>query len=144
MDVDPSGPSLGKAKRAYFKAAESISQLSNHRCKLGCVVVNGHRIISSGHNSTDVTHGFQARLDKKFFGCECAGILHAETSALLPLIRDRVDLSRATIYVYRKMKDGSMGMARPCPRCMSVIKSCGIKYINYTTADGFASEVIRN
>ena len=133
---------LSKTKRAYFHAARSISTLSNHRCRLGCVVVNKHKIISSGHNSIDRTHAFQAKLDKGVFGCECAGVLHAETDALLPLIKSKIDLSGASIYVYRSMKDGTQGMARPCPRCMSVIKSCGIKYINYSTVDGFAEEVI--
>ena len=142
MENDPSGPSIGKAKRAYFKAAEGVSLLSNHRCRIGCVVVNGHKIISSGHNSASKTHAFQAKLDKSFFGCECAGLLHAETDALIPLIRNGIDLSSASLYVYRTMKDGSIGMARPCPRCMSVIKKCGIKYINYTTYDGYASETV--
>lgn len=144
MDNDPSFSVLGKSKRAYFKAAEGMSELSNHRCKIGCVVVNGHKIISSGHNSSNKTHAFQAKLDKNFFGCECAGLLHAETDALIPLIKNDVDLTGASIYVFRKMKDGTIGMSRPCPRCMSVIKKCGIKYINYTTKDGFASEVLRN
>ena len=139
----PSFPStLSKTKRAYFNAAESVSTLSDHRCRIGCIVVNKHKIISSGHNSAQKTHAFQARLDKRTFNCECAGTLHAETDALLPLIKGRVDLSNASIYVYRSMRDGTQGMARPCPRCMSIIKSCGIKTINYSTADGFAEEVI--
>lgn len=141
-DIIPPLMRLSKTKRAYFNAAENVASLSNHRCKIGCVVVNKHRIISSGHNSNNKTHAFQARLDKKTFGCECAGLLHAETDALLPLIRNKIDLSGAIIYVYRQMKDGGRGMARPCPRCMSIIKDCGIKYINYTTESGFAEEVI--
>lgn len=144
MDSIDSFSELGKSKRAYFKAAEGISSLSNHRCKIGCVVVSGHRIISTGHNSANKTHAFQAKIDKRFFGCECSGFLHAETDALLPLIKGGVNLSNASIYVYRKMKDGSIGMARPCPRCMSVIKQCGIRYINYTTYDGVASEVVNS
>ena len=63
----PSYPKLSKTKQAFFKAAEAISQLSDHRCQLGCVVVNNHRIISSGHNSESNRHGFQKRLDEKFF-----------------------------------------------------------------------------
>lgn len=133
---------LGKAKRAYFNAAQGVSTLSDHRCHIGCVVVNKHKIISSGHNSAQKTHAFQARLDKRTFSCECAGPLHAETDALLPLIKSRVDLSNASIYVYRSMRDGTQGMARPCPRCMSIIRSCGIKTINYSTADGFAEELV--
>lgn len=142
MKEDSSNLMIGKRKRAYFKAAESMSLLSNHRCKIGCVVVSSHRIISSGHNSSNKTHAFQAKLDKRFFGCECAGYLHAETAALIPLIKEGYDLKDATIYVFRKMKNGKMGMSRPCPRCMSVIRECGIKNINYTTEFGFASETI--
>ena len=134
---------LGRSRRAYFRAAESVSTLSNHRCKIGCVVVRGHRIISSGHNSKDSVHAFQARIDKEYFNCECAGVLHAETDALLPLIKSKIDLNGASIYVFRRMKDGSLGMARPCQRCMKVIRKCGIKYINYTTYDGYASETVR-
>lgn len=134
---------LGRAKRSYFKAAEGVSSLSDHRCQIGCVVVKNHRIISSGHNSRDITHAFQARIDKRYFGVECKGVLHAETCALLPLIRNRVNLSNATIYVYRQTRDGKISMSRPCPRCMSVIKQCGIKSVNYTTPDGYASESIK-
>ena len=142
MNNDSSSP-LSKKNLTYFRAAEAMSELSNHRCKMGCVVVNAHRIISSGHNSATNTHAFQAKLDKKFFGCECAGYLHAETDALLPLIKSSMDLSRASIYVYRSMKNGLRGMARPCPRCMSVIKQLGIKTVNYSTNQGFATEYLR-
>lgn len=41
------------------------------------------------------------------------------------------------------MKDGMSGMARPCPRCMRLIKSLGIKRINYSTQGGFAEEIIK-
>lgn len=137
-----SRPPLSGAKRTYFRAAQSIAALSNHRCQMGCVVVKGHRIISSGHNSATTTHAFQAKVDSRYFDCECAGFLHAETDALLPLINQKTDLSQASIYVYRSMRNGSQGMARPCPRCMGVIKSLGIKKINYSTPDGFAEEFI--
>ena len=141
MEDSPSYSLLSKSRKAYFRAAESVSSLSNHRCQVGCVVVSGHRIISSGHNSASKTHAFQARIDKKTFDCECAGFLHAETDALLPLIKSKIDLTRAEIYIARKMRGNkSLGMARPCPRCMSVIKSCGIRCINYSTGDGFAQE----
>lgn len=135
-------PPLTKSKRTYFKIAEQVASLSNHRCKIGCVVVKGHKIISSGHNSASKTHPLQAQLDKKAFNCDCAGYLHAETDALIPLINDKIDLSKASIYVYRKKMYNINGMARPCPRCMSIIKKCGIRYINYSTGDGFAEEII--
>lgn len=138
----PSNLQIGRAKKAYFKAARNISKLSNHRCKIGCVVVNGHRIISSGHNSATKTHALQTKIDKEYFSCDCAGYLHAETDALISLINSGINLSRATVYVYRSMRNGEMGMARPCPRCMGLIKKLGIKKINYSTPEGFAEETV--
>ena len=134
--------SLSKTERAFFKAAQSMSMLSDHRCRIGCVIVDKHRIISSGHNSNTKCHPIQAEIDTKHFNCSCVGKLHAETSALIPLMRSKEDLSRATVYTYRELKDGSLGMARPCPRCMQLIKSIGITRIKYTTDSGYATEVI--
>lgn len=134
--------SPSKRDSAYFKAAEAVSKLSDHRCQIGCIIVNGHKIISSGCNTHTKTHAFQANLDKKMFGCECAGYLHAEIDALLPLIRNKVDLSRAIVYTFRKDRNGKIALSRPCSRCMSVIKSLGIHRVKYSTEYGYASEVI--
>ena len=140
MDVDPP---LSKRERAYFNSAKSISELSDHRCRLGCIVVDGHRIISSGHNSKTKFHRIQSELDNKFFpGYENKGPVHAEVSALIPLIKRRMDLSGTTLYVYRESKDGKLAMSRPCPRCMQLIKEQGIKKICYTTNDGYVNERI--
>lgn len=135
---------LGRKDRSYFRIAEEISMLSDHRCKIGCVVVNNHHVISTGHNSASAAHGFQARLNKEFFKMESAGCKHAEVDALLPLINNHIDLSSATLYCYRRNGLAELAMSRPCPRCMKVIKQCGIKKLKYTTADGFATEVLKN
>ena len=125
----------------YFNIAKEVSEMSNHRCRLGCVVVDHHRIISSGYNSATKCHRIQKELDRKYFPQqECSGPVHAEMSALIPLVKRRVDLTGATIFVYRQKKDGTVAMARPCPRCMEYIRRCGIKHIKYSTDDGFASE----
>ena len=131
---------ISKANRSFFNAARAVSELSDHKHKLGCVVVLGHRIISSGHNSKSRCHALQARLDKEMFGCESFGPVHAEVAALIPLIKKRIDLSRATIYVYREHKDGTPALAHPCSRCIGLIKQCGIKRIHYTTNNGYAVE----
>ena len=64
--------------------------------------------------------------------------------ALLPFLKNtQLDISQATIYIYRQNKLGKKLLARPCPICMSVIKKLGIKRIEYTTDLGFASEVLK-
>jgi deoxycytidylate deaminase len=131
---------ISKTERAYFRAAKAVSELSDHRQPLGCVVVNKHRIVSSGTNSHVKCHKVQALIDSERYGVECPGRVHAETAALLPLMRNGVDLSNATLYVHRQHKDGSIAMARPCEGCMQLIRQCGIKRIRYTTDSGYARE----
>jgi deoxycytidylate deaminase len=131
---------MTKTERAMFRAAKSVSEMSDHRVKVGCVVVNKHRIVSSGYNSHTKCHKTQAMLDKAIFGCECPGKLHSETAALLPLIKDGIDLSRASIFVYREHKDGSIACAKPCARCERLIKKLGIKRVYFTIENGFAEE----
>ena len=131
---------MTKRERAHFGAAKAISELSDHRVHIGAVVTMGSRIISSGSNSQSRCHGIQARLDKEMFGCESHGPLHAEVDALLPLIRKGVDLSNASIYVYREHKNGVLACARPCARCERLIRRSGIKRVFYTVENGTAEE----
>ena len=133
---------LSKSHKAYFKAAKAVSELSDYKQKVGCVVVMGHRVISSGHNSNTKCHAVQAKLDKKRFGCECIGLIHAEIDALLPLLKRKDDFSRASIYVYREKKDGSLGLPRPCESRMRLIKELGIKNIYFTNEGGYSHENI--
>lgn len=130
-----------KTEEAYFNVAKTMMNMSDHGQKLGCVIVDKHHIIGSGHNSKTKYHRIQAQIDCKYFDSDCCyGPVHAESSALIPLMRRKYDLRNATVYIYREHKDGSLGMARPCERCMSMIKKCGIKTIKYTTDDGYAVE----
>lgn len=134
---------MGKKSDSYFRAAKAVSEMSDHpQYKVGCVVVSGHRIISSGYNSKTKCHPLQAKLDTEKYGVECPGKCHAEVSALLPLIRDGVDLTRASIYVFRQHKNGVNALARPCSSCMKVIKSLKIRRIYYTVEDGTALEKV--
>lgn len=134
---------LSKTDRSFFKAAQSISMLSDHRCRIGCIIVDKHRIVSSGHNSNTKCHAVQAQIDTQHFNCFCTGKVHAETSAIIPLIKSKEDYSRATLYTYREHADGTLANSRPCPRCMQLIKQVGITKIKYTTDVGYATEYLR-
>lgn len=132
---------IGKTNKAYFRAAKAVAELSDYpRHKLGCCVVKGHRIISSGCNSKSKCHPIQAKLDTEKYGVECAGKCHAEIAALLPLIRDKVDLSNASLYVYRQHKDGTLAMAKPCSSCQKMIRQMKIRKCFYTIENGYAVE----
>lgn len=132
---------LSKTERAYFKAAEAISELSNYPVhKLGAVVVSKHHIVGSGCNSRTKCHPLQAKLDTEKYGVECPGYVHAEIAALLPLIRDKINLNGAAIYIFRKHQDGTLAMAKPCSNCQKIIKQLGIKKICYTVEGSYKVE----
>ena len=134
---------IGKKNKAYFRAAKAVSELSDYPIhKVGCVIIDKHRIISSGCNSNSKCHPVQKRIDDNFFNTKCRGKVHAETAALIPLIKSGVNLNNAVVYTYREHKNGKKAMARPCQRCMMLLKSCGIRKIKYTTELGYAEERI--
>lgn len=133
-----------KKQMSYFKSADAMSEQSNHpRAKLGCVVVNKHRIVSSGCNSITKCSPIQRNMDIKRFGGEHRGVVHAETDCLLPLIKQGYDLSGAEVYVHRRHKNGSLACARPCSGCMSLLTACGVKRVFYTVENGYATESIK-
>lgn len=131
---------MTKRERAHFGAAKAISELSDHRVKIGCVVVNKHRIVSSGFNSGTKCNSLQAKLDRLRYGCDCPGHPNAELMALYPLIKSDVDLTAASIFVYRQTKDGRLACAKPCPSCEWLIRQCGIKKVYYTTKENMTME----
>ncbi len=134
---------MTKKQKSFFEAAKVVSTMSDFdRVHIGCVVTEGnHRIISSGCNSTK-THPLQKQLNKERFDLDSNHSLHAETAALLPLMKEDIDFSKVEIYTHRNYKDGHLAMARPCPSCTKLIKQLGIKKIWYTTTDGYACEYV--
>lgn len=135
---------MTKKEETFFRSAKSVSELSDHKQhKIGAVVVLKHRIISSGFNKNTKTHPLQKKYNQYRFSADSVHACHAELSALLPLIKDDVDLGDASIYVFRSHKNGVPGCARPCKSCMELIKDVGIKKIFYTTEDGYAREDLK-
>lgn len=134
---------ISKKEQSYFNAAKAMSQMSNHKCHVGSVLVSNHHIIGSGHNSSTKCHRVQAEIDQKRYGVFCEGKVHAEIDTLIPFLKRKSNLSNATLYIYREKCDGSIGMARPCAGCMEIIKQCGIKKIAYSTDDGYAKEILK-
>lgn len=135
---------MTKSHRALFEVARKVSDMSDyHRrnANVGCIVVMGNRVISSGFN-TEKTKPIQKQYDRYRFATDTPHKCHAEIMALSPLIGKDIDFSRAKVYIYRCKANGQAGNARPCASCMALIKNLGIKHIYYTTDDGFCYEMI--
>ena len=134
-----------RVQRGFFRAADTIASLSDHNhAKLGCVLVDKHRIISSGHNSSTRCSPLQKKMDTARFGFpdRHRGPVHAETACLLPLIRQGYDMTRSDLYIIRRHKDGSLALSRPCPGCMSLLRANGVRRVFFSVEGGYAVERI--
>ena len=131
---------LRKKDIKFFKIAKEISRLSRFpRIKIGAIVVQKNRIISTGYNKVK-THPLQKEYNHN---CEydidlATNFIHAEIDALKNI--SYMDLSSACIYIFRMNAHGKLAMCRPCPACMSLIRDCKIKHVYYTTDKGYAYE----
>ena len=134
-----------KKQQSFFRVADAVASLSDHKqTKLGCVLVDKHRIVSSGHNSSTRCSPLQKQMDMARFGNsdKHSGPIHAETACLLPLIRQGYDMSRSDLYIVRRHRNGSLAISRPCPGCMSLLRASGVRRVFFSVEGGFSEERI--
>lgn len=119
---------LSKTDNAYLNVARYFATKSKSRNTHGAVVVKSGRVVGTGFNK-DRNH--PRIVSPEHIKTDCS--FHAEEIA----IRDAGDnISGAKIYVARVNRHGKDRDSQPCPRCMSLIKSVGIKKIIYTSEKG--------
>lgn len=85
------------------------------------------KLLSTGTNSYTRSHPTQARHAAKS-GNPSKQFLHAEIAALINC--------RGVAYkivTVRIKRDGTFGLAKPCPVCELAIKEAGIRIVEYTT-----------
>ena len=130
----------------FFKEAKKESLLSDYNGQhLGAVAVYGDKVIlAKAHNSnkTNTTQYFynRYRVEQKSNIMSKPARSHAECNLYRKIRFLDIDFSRVSVYIYRELKNGKLGMARCCPACMEALKSLGIKKICYTTDVGYAEE----
>lgn len=130
-----------------FKVAREWSMKASYtgggKPRLGCIVVYKNAILAGGYNS-DKTHPAQEQFNRYRFkdigNNYLPSKIHSEVHALFKIRYLDIDFSKVHLYIYRETRDGKIANARPCQACMRAIKSYGIKYIHYTTNDGYAFE----
>jgi pyrimidine deaminase RibD-like protein len=113
----------------YRLALKMAYMCSTNRHRVGCIVARGGKIISMSHNHK---------------------IRHAEERACS--VPWASELEGATVYVVRPLYDAQMGYwapakinlgcARPCPKCMEILKANKIKKVVYSIEGGWAWERI--
>lgn len=132
-----------------FKAARECSFKSDYKegkVRIGCVVSYKGSILTRACNS-DKTHPTQDKYNCYRFKNSGSNYLpaksHAEILALTPLRYLDIDFNKVHVFVYRELKNGSLGMCRPCQACLAAIRQMGIKHIHYTTYDGYCHEILK-
>lgn len=115
--IDDSDPHL-----RWFKLAKNVSKYSEHRIKVGAVLIRKGKPISVGFNKRKAPNRkFITRFDTT----------HAEICALATSGKD--EIKKSIMFVYREDKKGNVRMSRPCEYCMDELKKFGIKQIYYST-----------
>lgn len=126
--------------RRIFKVARALALTSSHlKARIGAVVLSGRDIVSVGVNGRK-SHPLQRHYNALRFTDDSAShLMHAELEAI---VRARAFLrdDDNSIYVFRELKTGQIGMSRPCVGCMQALRDHNIKHVHYTTDLGFAYE----
>lgn len=121
-------------EKRFFQIAKEISFLSDFKiARVGAIVVENNRIISTGHNSMK-TRPLQHKYNiYRHFDNYKNSIArqHAEIDALSPLIGKDIEWKKVSIFVYRELKNGKKGCSKPCEACSKLIRDLGIKNIYY-------------
>lgn len=111
--------------------ARKISYKSQYdKYRIGAVICDKSKILGIGFNR----HKTHPKAPNKY------KFLHAEVDACLGIKENLLD--RATIYVYREKKDGTIGMAKPCVTCHGFLSAVGVKTMVYSTNEGIKKERI--
>ena len=125
----------------YFNKARQVATISDYyKHHVGCVAVYQGQIIGLGCNcnKTHPTQYYYNRYRKQ--SDTMLAKLHAEISCINQIKHLDISFSKVKLYIYRIRKDQPFGLSRPCPSCMAAIKDLGIRYVYYTTNDGYAYE----
>mgnify|MGYP005860166689 CR=1 FL=1 len=117
-------PGVGDVARWFTKAREA-AHISNHHIRVGAVITLRSVIVGAGCNSLTKTH-------PEFRGQYISG-LHAEMQATVGARRHLFE--GAVAWVYREKRDGSIGLARPCPACYNALNRVGVEKCIYTQPD---------
>ena len=125
----------------YFNKARQVASISDYKKQhIGCVAVYQGQVIGLGCN-TNKTHPIQKFYNKyRNPSDSMLPKLHAEISCINQIKNLDVNFSKVKLYIYRIRNDQPFGLAHPCPSCMAAIKDLGIRYVYYTTNDGYAYE----
>lgn len=109
----------------WFRLARIESQKSNHKQhKIGCVLVKGGSILSTGINQIR----YKAIGSSHF--TKWKESLHAERDALSKCSKE--DIRGSSLYIYRENANGIPALSKPCSQCSYMLNELGVKKVYFT------------
>lgn len=133
-----------------MKIAKAASKCSDFkRTQVGACIVHKGDVLSVGFN-TQKTHVLQNKYNvyRDFNGqvnvvAKCHGEINAISKLPYYIRENNIDLSNATVYVYREHKDThGYANARPCPACYNALIDAGVGRVVYTCDNGIKEEYL--
>ena len=113
---------ISAKNRNLLGLAQAAAANSEHRYRLGAVIVSGNRVMGVGWNKSRNTPRNVSRDHLN----QCT--VHAEVDAL----RGLAPLRRATCYVARIDAAGDPSLARPCNECWTALVDAGVTKVYWT------------
>lgn len=109
-----------------MEVAQIISKRGScKRAKVGCVITQNNRIVSTGYNGPPKSMIKDNSLDRGVCSCNehlpCEYAVHAEANAIYAAAKAGISLEGATLYCNFS----------PCRKCAEAIIQCGIKKVYY-------------
>ena len=119
--------------RPTMELAINVASSSLSKKKVGAVLLNKNKVVTTGVNKDRKSHPLQAKF------AEMAGLydkiyLHAEISAL---VKCRTDADTIVVARLGGDEQNEMRNSKPCKICQLALEEVGIKNVYFTTDDGF-------
>lgn len=108
---------------SYLELAKQVSLNSQHKFKIGTVIVKGNRIISVGWNQIRY-----CRVGRRFTSYPES--LHSERDCVRKMNKE--DIKGSTIFIFRSYADGSPALAYPCEDCYSMLEALSVKRVVFS------------
>jgi deoxycytidylate deaminase len=129
---------LSKNIKRCFDIAKVASSYSNAKIyskRVGVSLFNGNKLVSIGFNIYGYSHTLYSGIRNNNIFDKC---IHAEWNALLK--RQYYKDNNLSIFIYRELKNGSVGCSKPCSICQKLINIAGVKNIYYINLNGYFVE----
>lgn len=110
----------------WVKNAVDEAKKSTFHIKVGAVIFNKSKFVSSGHNHANRSiKKHHPRFRKTEYS------IHAEVDAI---IKAKTDLKGKSILIVRINNNDKFRLAKPCKYCLKYIRHVGIKRIYYSVS----------